>query len=336
MCSRISLFALLLIAVSLAVPGAAHAAIPFFGPIIDKSWVVSGTATQCTLGWGALVLVVNNLISLLITIAIIFVAPLMIAYSGFLFVVNPVDPSGIAKAKSILTNTIVGIVIALAGWMIVDAIMVTLYNASAPGLSGISWSSLITSGGQPPCVDQKGVGTGLSQVVPGVAAGAAGVVPPSGTGACNPTVLQQIIPSISQSQANTFACLAGPESSCGNPSKNQNGSWNKDTGNGRASTAYGPFQVVLSSNHTCFENQTCYQAAGVSGPLNCQNGFSPQGFTAGGNPTILSACMTAAANLACNFSAAVCVQKAQGFGAWTVDPSGAVAQKQCVAQYAGS
>src|SRR3989344_2357062 len=163
--SRTALFALLLVAGSLPFPFAAHAAIPFFGPVIPQE----ANQAVCPASWGLLVVVINNLISLLITIAIVFIAPLMIAYSGYLFVVNPVDPSGIAKAKGILTNTVVGIVVALAGWMIVDAIMVALYNKNAPGLSGIAWSDLITSGGVAPCLPQRGAlpGSVFNQATPG-------------------------------------------------------------------------------------------------------------------------------------------------------------------------
>lgn len=165
--SKIPLLALSLIASSLlfVLPTIANAAaIPFFGPIIPSGSVtisgVTGNTNTCAAGWGMLITVINNIIRLLITLAIVFVAPLMIAWSGFLFVVNPVNSSGIAKAKSILLNTVVGIVLALAGWMIVDAIMAVLYNrnASVPGTSTVlgTWSQLITSGGELPCLDVRG------------------------------------------------------------------------------------------------------------------------------------------------------------------------------------
>lgn len=142
--SRVLLFALLLIAGSLALPLAAHAGgIPFFGPIVPDA------INRCAAGWGMVITVINNIISFLITLAIVFVAPLMIAYSGFLFVVNPVNAGGKEQAKKILTNTIVGIIIALAGWLIVDAIMAVLYNPTAVGST---WSQLITSGGALPCI----------------------------------------------------------------------------------------------------------------------------------------------------------------------------------------
>ena len=155
--SRVPLIVILLVAGSLALPLAAQAGIPFFGPIIGNS---AGTALEntCPLGWGYLITVINNIISLLITLAIVFVAPLMIAWAGFLFVVNPVNASGIAQAKKILTNTIVGIVLALAGYMIVAAIMVALYNPDTPIPDGKlgAWSQLITSGGAPICIPLAG------------------------------------------------------------------------------------------------------------------------------------------------------------------------------------
>ena len=131
----------------------------------------------CAAGWGLLITVINNVISLLITLAIVFVAPLMIAWSGFLFVVNPVNAGGKEQARKILTNTVVGIVIALAGWLIVDAIMVALYNPDTPiagGKLGV-WSQLVTSGGAPLCIP---LAASLKPAAPptGVA-----VVPPPGS-----------------------------------------------------------------------------------------------------------------------------------------------------------
>ncbi len=152
--SRTALFALLLVAGSLALPLVAQAGIPFFGPIIEPN--ISNIATNsqyCPLGWGAVIVVINNIISLLITLAIVFVAPLMIAWAGFLLVVNPVNAGGKEEAKKILTNTVVGIVLALAGYMIVAALMAVLYDSREVGKT---WTQLITSGGLDPCMEIAG------------------------------------------------------------------------------------------------------------------------------------------------------------------------------------
>ena len=165
--SKIFLFALLLVAGSLALPFVAQAGgIPFFGPIIPQT----GDQAVCAASWGMLIVVFNNIIRLLITLAIVFVAPLMIAWAGFLFVVNPVNASGKEQAKKILTNTVVGIVVALAGWLIVDALMAVLYN---PREAGGTWYSLVTSGGMDPCIPLRGslapaVAPPPAVVVPGV------------------------------------------------------------------------------------------------------------------------------------------------------------------------
>lgn len=159
---RVSLGTLLLVTGSFALPLAAHAGIPFFGPIINQSWVDPVTGAQCATGWGALITVVNNVIELFLTLAIVFVAPLMIAWAGFLFVVNPVNASGKEQAKKILLNTVIGIIIALAGWMIVDAVMAVLYVGSPGSAAWGTWSSLVTSGNSSPCLQQAGAPSGPS------------------------------------------------------------------------------------------------------------------------------------------------------------------------------
>jgi hypothetical protein len=148
--SRVALVSLFLAVVTLALPIAAHAAqFPFLGPIIPDG------AQRCPGGWGLLIQIINNIIAISITIAVVFVAPLMIAYAGFLFVVNPFNAEGMSKAKEILKNTIIGIVIALCSWAIVDAVMAVLYN----GKFGSSWSAIVTWNGDI-CIKQRGTAEG--------------------------------------------------------------------------------------------------------------------------------------------------------------------------------
>ena len=144
---------------SLALPFAAHAAIPFFGPIIPSG------SNVCPAGFGLLITVINNIISFALTLAIVFWLPLRIAYAGFLYVINPGDTGNVSKAHGILISTIVGIVVALAAWMIVDALMAVLYNPTAVGGT---WSNLVTGGDI--CLNQAGstAGAGLNQAPTGV------------------------------------------------------------------------------------------------------------------------------------------------------------------------
>ncbi|MCX6790429.1 MAG: pilin [Candidatus Kaiserbacteria bacterium] len=191
---RFPLFALLFIAGSLAVPHLVHAGIPFFGPIIPGSNIPGNINAVCPAGWGMFMTVINNIIELLITIAIVFIAPLMIAWSGFLMVVNQGNEGKITEAKKILTNTVVGIVISLAAWMIVDAIMAVLYR-SPDGAWG-TWSSLINSSGSE-CLPQKGALPG-DLLNPAATTPGLGVVP----SACSIPALTPITDPLAQQMEN--------------------------------------------------------------------------------------------------------------------------------------
>lgn len=340
--SHASLFALLFAVGSFALPFTAHAGIPFFDPIIPEAYNV------CSAGWGLLITVINNIIELLLTLAIVFVAPLSIAYAGFLYVVNPVNSGGMEKAKGILTNTIVGIVIALAGWLIVDAIMAVLYN----GKFG-TWTNLIQMNGVP-CIEQTGSLTNGQTGIPNPTAGAVTLRSPhpgkngvgGGSGsACDPARVQAAAATggytLTNAQANTFACIAVPESNCGTANLNYNWNGAKSI---PASTAAGAFQVLLATHHDCYEKSVCQAAAGVSGPLNCQRGFETKLLPSGApNPNwgkpiqtqaaaaLVQNCVTAASNLNCSASAAACVlQQAGGnFRDWQADVNSAV-QTGCI------
>ena len=261
---RAPLFAFFFV-VGLVVPLAAQATIPFFGPIVPEA------VNLCAAGWGAVIDVVNRIIELLITIAIVFIAPLMIAWAGFLYVVNPVDPGGIAKARSILTNTVVGIVIALAGWLIVDAVMAVLYNSTTPVSDGSvlkTWSSIISSGDKPFCLIREGSLYKLNQTTyTGVSANNATMTPSGKTVglcspfnlACSPDVLQQV--GFTQAQANVMSCIAANESS-GIPATPPYNIAHP----GSNSTACGTFQITKSTwnknaTGSCADFSNCMNAA---------------------------------------------------------------------------
>ncbi len=317
--SRASLYALLLVAGSLALPLAAHAAIPFFGPIIPQ---VANQAV-CPAGFGMLMIVINNIISFLITIAIVFVAPLMIAYAGFLYVVNPVDPSGISKAKGILWNTIVGIVVALAGWMIVDAVMAVLYNPNARSGTTVltTWSNLITTGGAPICLPQAGAlpGDSLKQSAPGVRAG--GALSPKATAqcaspACSPEALQAA--GFNQTQANVMSCIAVTE--------------NSGNATGCNGNACGTFQIMLTANPLV--GSACAQYNNGNPTLNCPALCKAARGGAVKNEPSCQPCVQAAQDPQCNAQAAQNMVAQSGYKDWTPPRSDNQKAAACVQQYA--
>ncbi|MDP2665448.1 MAG: pilin [bacterium] len=260
--SRVPLFALLLVVGSFVFPLAAYAGIPFFGPIVPPE------VNRCAAGWGAVITVINNIISFLLTLVIVFVAPLMIAYSGFLFVVNPVNSGGIAKAKSVLLNTIIGIIIAFASWLIVDAIMAVLYHPTDPSLAGKAWSQLITSGGQDFCLIQEGALKNLNQTNLGVTgvnalgtatyvSGKAGALCADANPYCNVATLQKAGFS-TIAQASAMSCIAITEST-GKPDT-------PDSGTG----ACGLFQITNKTSKSNWQNPS-YHSGNCSTASSCND-----------------------------------------------------------------
>lgn len=308
-----------------ALPSAAHASIPFWGPIIPVAY------NSCAANFGLVIEVINRIIQLSITLAIVIVAPVMFAWAGFDIIVNPTNPGKLTEARQRMLNVVIGIVIALAAWMIVDALMAVLYRPTDDATFTETWFNLIRTEGSPPCIELAGSLNIDPDGAPYVGTDTGGVYypPPNGTGACDPNVLKGIIPELEDWEANTFACLAGPESTCGTRMKNF--SWNIGNSEGLASSAYGAFQILLSLNHKYFETESCYQAAGVSGPLSCNRAFT-NGFPKTNEPEILNNCLKAASDLSCNFEAAYQLYKVQGFSAWTAD-SRHKDQQACIDRY---
>ena len=110
----------------------------FFGPIVPQVCQV------CACGWGGFFQIIQNLLSLGVTLSVFF-AVLLFAYAGFLFVTNPANSHNIESAKATITNAIIGLIVVLGAWMIVNTIMNALYNGSFG-----PWSSIIS--GTPNCL----------------------------------------------------------------------------------------------------------------------------------------------------------------------------------------
>lgn len=306
---RTPLFALAFTLASFALPYAAHASIPFFGPIVPNS-------STCAAGWGMIIVVINNLISFLITVAIVFIAPLMIAYAGFLFVVNPVNSSGISKAKDILLNTVIGIVLALAGYLIVDALMAVLYNGKVG-----SWAQIINWNGDQ-CLPQLGTQAGaeFNQAPPIVTGGSGGTTGgnvgqcSSSNEACSPAAL--IAAGFTQTQANVMSCIATTE--------------NRGLAVGCNGNACGTFQIMLTRNRLI--------GPACGGVLNCPvlckgaNGAAVR--TASCQP-----CVQAANTPACNAQAAKALYDQSvksgysGYADWTPPRSDNQNAGLCVQKY---
>ena len=327
-------------AILLSTGAAALAALPlsalaattdFFGPIVPQGG--SCLCPNTAMDWGCLLQVFQSVMNFLISFSILAVV-FFIAWGGFTLITSGGNPSARTQATNRMLNAVVGLVLILGAWLIVDSVMKYLYNPSTAfsGQQFGPWNTILGSDPNAKCLRYNAhpgllnngniIGDIITAANPGTSGSSA--LTTTGPGACSAAALQSAVPGMPTSEANTLACLAKPESNCG--TSNQNYNWNK------GSSAYGPFQITLKGNAPCFNNSACQQAAGVNGSLDCSTGFDSHGNPIPGS-SVVAACQRAAINLQCSAQAADCVYKKQGPAAWTADQNSST-QGQCIAAYA--
>lgn len=134
---------------TLILPQFAYAAeAHFFGPLIPDECncegqvnPAGGTITTAP-GWGCVLQVVQNGINLAISLGVI-IATLFFAYAGFVWMTSGGNPGKIEQGRTMILNVIIGLVVLLSAWLIVDFIMKTLYNDS--GEFG-PWNAILSGG----------------------------------------------------------------------------------------------------------------------------------------------------------------------------------------------
>jgi len=86
-----------------------------------------------------------NILNFFILISAV-VAALLFLNAGFLYITSSANPGNISKAHKIFGNTLVGMIIIFAAWLIVNQIMIILYNGS-PLQSMGDWNTILDCGG---------------------------------------------------------------------------------------------------------------------------------------------------------------------------------------------
>lgn len=79
-----------------------------------------------------LVTLAQNLLMLAVFMAVV-IAAIMFAYAGALYLLSSSNPGNISKAHSIFWDVLLGLVLVLAGWMVIDVIMKVLYGDGPQG-----------------------------------------------------------------------------------------------------------------------------------------------------------------------------------------------------------
>ncbi len=117
----ISIFATVFSLVILFTPMVIYAAYP---DRIISCGAVDGSQPACD--FNQMMVTINNLIQFLLIYFATPLAAICFAYAGFLYITSAGSAENVSKAKKILTNVIIGYVIALVAWLIVKTILVSL------------------------------------------------------------------------------------------------------------------------------------------------------------------------------------------------------------------
>jgi hypothetical protein len=115
----------------------------FFGPIINKECECPGSAPD----WGCVLQTVQNVINLGISLGVIFFV-LVFAYAGVLLMASATNPENKKKAKNMLLTTVIGFLVVLSAWLLVDFVMKAVYNEGSFG----PWNSILDENSKRTCI----------------------------------------------------------------------------------------------------------------------------------------------------------------------------------------
>lgn len=166
----------------IAVPAPTYAATaPFFGPIVpaachcDNQTIQGATSGATTANsapdYGCVLTVIQNLVNFGITLStILFTIYLVI--TGFSFITSAGSSEARSRAKTRFTNVLIGLIVLLCAWLIVNYVMNVLYN----GTFG-SWDSILAGDpagadhciapSQPKAITAGSVASNLTTTQPG-------------------------------------------------------------------------------------------------------------------------------------------------------------------------
>ena len=237
----------------------------------------------------------QNILKWLITI-MISVIGVIFAIAGMLLVTSGANEGNITKAKSMMTNAIIGLIILLAAWLIVDTILKIFVNEAKVG----PWNSV-------QCVAQPEYNTnpsggpgGVGTTTPGGGVGSC-TVPTSGY--CSETYLQAEF----GAQAKNAAMICNAESA-GDPGSESRVD-KLSTGD---SFSFGLFQI----------NLTVHVLQGCGQTLNCYQAFEGKNKNAKIiNRALFDQCIRAAKNPSCNIKNAGRIYRTgSGWRQWGAAP----------------
>ncbi len=319
-------WALLLLGLLLLLPAVANAQSNI--PLFDPEWQLVPEAHEldqdcpvgAPLGFGGVLQLIQNVMNAAISFGVLIFL-LVIVFAGILWILTPTNPENHSQAKKVLTNAVIGLLIILSAWLIVDFVMKILYSGT-DGQQGVfgPWNEILTGGDI--CVvagEVRPLFDGSITAVPGITTsgggtGGGGQCTAPTAGPCTTTALQNTCFG-QKGVANQAALICGAESR-GNP---QNLSSSDRLTSGEAYSV-GLFQINLTNSFTQrVDGRDCSDA--FTEP--CQNSNGYNNVARNGRCSVrirdralYNACVTAAQNASTNIAVA-CTLHDGDWGRWS-------------------
>jgi len=94
-----------------------------FLPHTTHAAIVTCSGPDCN--WVSLVSLAQNVLSFIVSLAVV-AAAIMFAYAGWLFFSSGANASNLEQGKKIFTSVVVGLIIILVAWLVVDTLLAQL------------------------------------------------------------------------------------------------------------------------------------------------------------------------------------------------------------------
>lgn len=173
---------LLLVVVGLTlVPQAAFAAnLPLFNPDFT---IVPEACHSCPCSFAGTLQLVQNVMNVMISFGVLIII-LVIVMAGFQFLMSASNPHGKEQAKGTFVKAIIGFLVVISAWLVVDFIMKTLYepDTEIDGKRFGPWNEIIRSDDANMCIEETG---GVPIIDAGTIGGIVGGTNPGGTSGAN-------------------------------------------------------------------------------------------------------------------------------------------------------
>lgn len=137
----IALFSFLIVATP-----AQAANLPLFNPDFT---IVPEACHSCPCSFAGTLQLVQNVMNVMIAFGVLIII-LVIVTAGFQFLMSASNPHGRENAKSTFVKAIIGFLVVISAWLVVDFIMKTLYNDE--GVFG-PWNEIIMSDDPEMCIE---------------------------------------------------------------------------------------------------------------------------------------------------------------------------------------